>query len=89
MKLLKGRPEIDRLFKKLRAENDGVFDFLVFLKFMREKQKVPPHFPSCLSPLTEKFSLHFLTLSFWLSSTSTRRLNRLVLKPQTASRGER
>jgi len=50
VKLLKGRPEIDRLFKKLRAENDGVFDFLVFLKFMREKQKVPPHFPSCLFP---------------------------------------
>ncbi|GLB34525.1 putative phospholipase C [Lyophyllum shimeji] len=39
VKLLKGRPEIDRLYKKLRARGGGVFDFPVFEKFMREKQK--------------------------------------------------
>jgi phosphatidylinositol phospholipase C, delta len=52
VKLLKGRPEIDRLFKKLRARNTAggnVFDFGVFEKFMREKQKVSF---SLLTPLS-------------------------------------
>ncbi len=39
VKLLKGRPEIDRLYKKLMADS-GIFDFNVFEKFMRENQKV-------------------------------------------------
>ncbi|KAF8877456.1 PLC-like phosphodiesterase [Gymnopilus junonius] len=38
VKLLKARPEIDRLYKKLRSRNDGHLDFGVFEKFMREKQ---------------------------------------------------
>jgi len=41
VKLLKARPEIDRLFEKLRSRGGGVFDLPVFEKFMREKQKVP------------------------------------------------
>jgi len=40
VKLLKARPEIDRLYKKLRNDNGGIFDFGVFEKFMREKQQV-------------------------------------------------
>lgn len=52
VKLLKGRPEIDRLFRKARDRgagaysattantNEKVFDFPVFERFMREKQKV-------------------------------------------------
>ena len=40
MKLLKARPEIDKLFEKLRTRGGGVFDLPVFEKFMREKQKV-------------------------------------------------
>ncbi|KAF8228091.1 PLC-like phosphodiesterase [Tricholoma matsutake] len=41
VKLLKGRPEIDRLYKKLcrQSKAGGVFDFGVFEAFMREKQK--------------------------------------------------
>ncbi len=43
VKLLKGRPEIDRLYKKLirlKNEEEGVFDFKTFEYFMREVQKV-------------------------------------------------
>ena len=43
VKLLKGRPEIDRLYKRLiRLKNgeEGVFDFKTFEYFMREVQKV-------------------------------------------------
>ena len=40
VKLLKARPEIDRLYKKLKNGNGGIFDFGVFEKFMREKQQV-------------------------------------------------
>ena len=40
VKLLKARPEIDRLHKKLRNANGGIFDFGVFEKFMRDKQQV-------------------------------------------------
>lgn len=40
VKYLKGRPEIERLYKKLRSANGGVFDFVAYEKFMREKQKV-------------------------------------------------
>ena len=40
VKLLKSRPELDRLFKRLCAANGGVFDFSVFRQFMREHQKV-------------------------------------------------
>ncbi|KAG6916583.1 hypothetical protein DXG01_006232 [Tephrocybe rancida] len=39
VKLLKGRPEIDRLYNKLRARGGPVFDFVVFERFMREKQE--------------------------------------------------
>ncbi|KAF8331226.1 phosphoinositide-specific phospholipase C [Amanita rubescens] len=42
VKLLKGRPEIDRLYKKLirlKNEEEGVFDFKTFEYFMREVQK--------------------------------------------------
>ncbi|KAG6831909.1 hypothetical protein H0H87_003407 [Tephrocybe sp. NHM501043] len=39
VKLLKGRPEIDRLYNKLRARGGGFFDFTVFEGFMREKQE--------------------------------------------------
>ncbi|KDR75207.1 hypothetical protein GALMADRAFT_157070 [Galerina marginata CBS 339.88] len=39
VKLLKARPEIDRLYKKLKADNNGVFDFGVFEKFMAEEQE--------------------------------------------------
>ena len=40
VKLLKTRPEINRLYNKLKATNGGVFDFGVFETFMREKQQV-------------------------------------------------
>jgi hypothetical protein len=48
VKLLKGRPEVQRLFVKARDRSTGttpsnggnVFDFPVFERFMREKQKV-------------------------------------------------
>jgi phosphatidylinositol phospholipase C delta len=40
VKLLKARPEINRLYNKLKATNGGVFDFGVFETFMREKQQV-------------------------------------------------
>ncbi|KAF9531255.1 hypothetical protein CPB83DRAFT_849645 [Crepidotus variabilis] len=39
VKLLKGRPEVDRRYKKLRAEGNGHFDFDVFEKFMVDTQK--------------------------------------------------
>ncbi|KAG6827962.1 hypothetical protein H0H92_009820 [Tricholoma furcatifolium] len=39
VKLLKARPEIDRLYNKLRARGGGVFDFAVFERFMRDKQE--------------------------------------------------
>ncbi|KAG6836608.1 hypothetical protein H0H93_006158 [Arthromyces matolae] len=39
VKLLKGRPEIDRLYNKLRARGGSLFDFSVFERFMREKQE--------------------------------------------------
>jgi phosphatidylinositol phospholipase C delta len=48
VKLLKARPDIDRLYKKLKANNDGIFDFVVFEKFMRDEQQV------CLISLTAK-----------------------------------
>jgi len=40
VKLLKARPEIDRLYKKLRNGNGGIFDFGVFEQFMRDNQQV-------------------------------------------------
>ncbi|PFH48424.1 hypothetical protein AMATHDRAFT_65546 [Amanita thiersii Skay4041] len=39
VKLLKGRPEVDRLYRKIRSKNGNVFDFSTFESFMREKQK--------------------------------------------------
>ncbi|KAA1474582.1 1-phosphatidylinositol-4,5-bisphosphate phosphodiesterase 1 [Dentipellis sp. KUC8613] len=39
VKLLKTRPEIDRLYKKLCAAHHGVFNFRTFEHFMREQQK--------------------------------------------------
>ncbi|KAF6757913.1 phosphoinositide-specific phospholipase C [Ephemerocybe angulata] len=39
VKLLKGRPEVHRLYNKLKARNGGDFDYGVFELFMREKQK--------------------------------------------------
>ncbi|KAF8634995.1 hypothetical protein AX15_000610 [Amanita polypyramis BW_CC] len=42
VKLLKGRPEVDRLYKKIVRSSPGghnVFDFKTFEYFMREKQK--------------------------------------------------
>ncbi|TRM68742.1 PLC-like phosphodiesterase [Schizophyllum amplum] len=38
VKLLKARPEVERLYKKLAAADGGVFDFTTFAKFMREEQ---------------------------------------------------
>ena len=40
VKLVKVRPEITRLYKKLAADNNSVFDFSVFENFKRETQKV-------------------------------------------------
>jgi phosphatidylinositol phospholipase C delta len=40
VKLLKGRPEINRLYQKLKAGSDGVFDFTIFETFLVERQKV-------------------------------------------------
>ncbi|KAF5325342.1 hypothetical protein D9619_010084 [Psilocybe cf. subviscida] len=39
VKLLKARPEIDRLYKRLRKENGDTFDIRAFEAFIREKQK--------------------------------------------------
>ncbi|KAJ2917966.1 hypothetical protein MD484_g2466, partial [Candolleomyces efflorescens] len=39
VKLLKGRPEIRRIYNKLRDRNGGVFNYAVFEVFMREKQQ--------------------------------------------------
>ena len=38
--MLKVRPELDQLWKKLCANNNGVFDFGVFEAFMQDSQKV-------------------------------------------------
>ena len=38
--MLKARPELDQLWKKLCANNNGVFDFGIFEAFMRDSQKV-------------------------------------------------
>ncbi|KAG5640769.1 hypothetical protein DXG03_007249 [Asterophora parasitica] len=62
VKLLKGRPEIDRLYKKLCAA--GVFDITVFESFMREEQK------SSLSP--SELQAVFERYSEPLSATQTR-----------------
>lgn len=40
VKMLKARPELDRLYKKLCSSDHGVFDFHVFESFMRNSQKV-------------------------------------------------
>jgi len=40
VRLLKGRPEINRLYQKLKAGNEAGFDFAIFEKFLREQQKV-------------------------------------------------
>jgi phosphatidylinositol phospholipase C delta len=40
VKLLKARPEVDKLFQKLSHGNGGRFDFSVFEKFIRDEQKV-------------------------------------------------
>ena len=40
VKLLKGRPEIDRLYKKLKVDSGGFFDSATFEKFMRSEHKV-------------------------------------------------
>ena len=40
MKLLKGRPEINRLYQKLKGGSKGIFDVAVFENFMLEQQKV-------------------------------------------------
>ncbi|KAF5375654.1 hypothetical protein D9615_009376 [Tricholomella constricta] len=55
VKLLKGRPEIDRLYKKLRARGGGVFDFPVFEKLMRDKQKSSLSTPE-LQAVFERYS---------------------------------
>ncbi|KAF9458895.1 1-phosphatidylinositol-4,5-bisphosphate phosphodiesterase 1 [Collybia nuda] len=39
VKVLKRRPEIERLYDNLRASNTGQFDFTIFEKFMYETQK--------------------------------------------------
>ena len=38
--MLKARPELDQLWRKLCANNNGAFDFGVFETFMRDSQKV-------------------------------------------------
>ena len=38
--VLKVRPKLDQLWKKLCANNNGVFDFGVFEAFMQDSQKV-------------------------------------------------
>jgi phosphatidylinositol phospholipase C delta len=40
VKLLKARPDITLLYKKLCCSNDGRFDFSIFEHFMRHTQKV-------------------------------------------------
>jgi len=40
VKLLKGRPEINRLYQRLKSGSQGGFDFGVFEKFMIERQMV-------------------------------------------------
>lgn len=43
VKLLKARPEVKRLYKKLSAYNNNTFDYEVFKRFMRESQGVRVH----------------------------------------------
>jgi phosphatidylinositol phospholipase C delta len=40
VKMLKSRPELDRLYKKICSANHGLFDFHAFEVFMRDSQKV-------------------------------------------------
>ena len=40
VKLLKARPEIDRIHKMLCAGNQGRFDFAIFENFLKNEQKV-------------------------------------------------
>ena len=40
MKLLKGRPEIHRLYQKLKSGKERVFDFGVFESFLVNRQRV-------------------------------------------------
>ena len=40
VKIMKRRPEIERIHDKLCASRNGVFDLGVFYHFMREYQKV-------------------------------------------------
>jgi phosphatidylinositol phospholipase C delta len=40
VKLLKARPEVKRLYKKLCAHDKGCFSYQTFERFMREHQKV-------------------------------------------------
>jgi hypothetical protein len=38
--MLKARPELDHLYKKICSANQGLFDFPIFETFMRNSQKV-------------------------------------------------
>lgn len=40
VKLLKGRPDVQRLYNKLKARNNEVFDVKAFQDFMRKEQGV-------------------------------------------------
>lgn len=48
--MLKARPELDRLHRKLASANDGVFNFQIFEAFMRDSQKVRPLLYQSLMP---------------------------------------
>jgi len=40
VKMLKARPELDRLYKKICSANNRLFDFPTFEGFMRNSQQV-------------------------------------------------
>ena len=57
VKLLKGRPELDLLYKKLSSGANGKFTFKVFEQFMRDCQKACLLSASCRHLLIVTFSL--------------------------------
>ncbi|KAG1738791.1 PLC-like phosphodiesterase [Suillus lakei] len=53
VKLLKARPDITLLYKKLCSKNDGRFDFSIFEDFMRDTQKSTLSRPELLELFTQ------------------------------------
>ncbi|KAF9462862.1 hypothetical protein BDZ94DRAFT_1260487 [Collybia nuda] len=100
VKLLKGRPEIDRLFRKARDRGAGaytsptstgtggkVFDFPVFERFMREKQKSNLTIQE-LHAVFERYSVPIEvngTSTTFTSSTSTTPVSPTSSSPSSSS----